>query len=35
MEIISQLHAPTALPQELIKKDAGMIGMEFTPPNLY
>jgi hypothetical protein len=35
MEVISQLHAPTALPPVLIGYEARMIRMECTPPHNY
>jgi hypothetical protein len=35
MEIVSHLHAPTALPPELILEEAGMIRMERNPPQNY
>jgi hypothetical protein len=35
VEIVSQLHAPTALPPELIGEEARMRRMDCTSPQIY
>jgi hypothetical protein len=35
LEIVTQLHSPTALPPEVIGEEARMIGMECTPQKYY